>query len=98
MVKVDLRSFFNVNGENYTRVILLTISGILFSAAPAVWISLGYLDPLAWFLEWSDIILAISLMVASLKIQEREMGRPGHCINSGGRRYDGFSLRCAESK
>lgn len=71
MVKVDLRSFFNVNGENYTRVILLTISGILFSAAPAVWISLGYLDPLAWFLEWSDIILAISLMVASLKIQER---------------------------
>ena len=66
MVSVNIRYFLNRNSDVYSRIFKLTISGLLFSAAPGVWVSLGYLDPFAWLLEWADIVLAFILMVASL--------------------------------
>ena len=67
MVGFNFRNFFLRNDAIYARILQLTISGILFSAAPAVWVSLGYLDPFAWFLEWADIVLAFILMISSLR-------------------------------
>lgn len=36
----------------------MAVSGLLFVGANAAWNGLGYLNPVAWFLEWSDVILA----------------------------------------
>ncbi len=66
MVRGNTGYFIFSNDGFYTRVAYLVFSGLLFSAAPAVWVTLGYLDPAAWFLEWSDIVLASVLMIVAL--------------------------------
>lgn len=47
----------------------MVLSGFLFVAAEAAWHALGYLSTLAWFLEWSDIILAFLLIYLALSVK-----------------------------
>ena len=45
----------------------MAVSGLLFVGANAAWNGLGYLNPLAWILEWSSVILAFLLVYASVQ-------------------------------
>lgn len=59
--------------DDYLRLAFATVSGLLFVSANSAWISLGYLDPLAWFLEWSSILLAFFNVY--LAVRTKSIGR-----------------------
>ena len=48
----------------------MAVSGLLFVGANATWNGLGYLNPLAWFLEWSSVVLAFLCVFASVRTTE----------------------------
>ena len=45
----------------------MAVSGLLFVGVNAAWNGLGYLNPLAWILEWSSVVLAFLLVYASVR-------------------------------
>lgn len=47
-----------VKRDHALRFSYMAVSSFLFMGANAAWNGLGYLNPLAWFLEWSSVILA----------------------------------------
>ncbi len=48
------------------RIELLIAAGFLFSGSTSAWNALGYLDPYAWFLEWTSVVLAFfDIMIAA---------------------------------
>ena len=47
-----------ISREHAFRFAFMAVSGLLFVGANAAWNGVGYLNPVAWFLEWSDVILA----------------------------------------
>lgn len=47
-----------ISREHAFRFAFMAVSGLLFVGTNAVWNGLGYLNPIAWFLEWSDVVLA----------------------------------------
>ena len=60
-----------VSRDHAIRFTLMSITGLLFLGTNAVWNALGYLDPIAWFLEWSSVILAFFCVFASVFNRER---------------------------
>ncbi len=48
----------------------MAVSGLLILGANAAWNGLGYLNPLAWFLEWSSIILAFLCVLLAVRYKE----------------------------
>ena len=49
------------------RIELLIAAGFLFSGSTSAWNSLGYLDPYAWVLEWTSVILAFFDIIVAAK-------------------------------
>ena len=47
-----------ISREHAFRFAFMAVSSLLFVGVNAAWNGLGYLNPIAWFLEWSDVVLA----------------------------------------
>ena len=56
-----------VSKDNALRIAFISISGFLFVGANSAWTSLGYLNPIAWFLEWSSVILAFLCVYSAVR-------------------------------
>ena len=66
--------------EHAFRFAFMAVSGFLFVGANAAWNGLGYLNPLAWFLEWSDIILAFVCVYAAVRTKELSSHLHGYIL------------------
>ncbi len=58
----------------------MAVSGLLFVGANAAWNGLGYLNPLAWFLEWSSVVLAFLCVYASVRTTEMRNHTYGYAL------------------
>lgn len=58
----------------------MAVSGLLFLGANAAWNGLGYLNPLAWFLEWSSVVLAFLCVYASVRTTELKNYTYGYAL------------------
>ena len=58
----------------------MAVSGLLFVGANAAWNGLGYLNPLAWFLEWSSVVLAFLCVFASVRTTEMKNHTYGYAL------------------
>ena len=58
----------------------MAVSGLLFVGANAAWNGLGYLNPLAWFLEWSSVVLAFLCVYASVRTTELKNHTYGYVL------------------
>ncbi len=56
-----------VSREHALRFSFMAVAGLLFLGANSAWTGLGYLNPLAWFLEWSSVVLAFLCIYAALR-------------------------------
>ena len=58
----------------------MAVSGLLFVGANAAWNGLGYLNTLAWFLEWSSVVLAFLCVYASVRTTELKNHTYGYVL------------------
>ena len=56
-----------ISREHAFRFAFMAVSGLLFVGANAAWNGLGYLNPIAWILEWSSVVLTFLLVYASVR-------------------------------
>ena len=59
-----------VTRGNALRFAYMAVSGLLFVGANAAWNGLGYLNPIAWFLEWSSVVLAFLCVYGAVRSRE----------------------------
>lgn len=59
-----------ITRENAIRFSLIAVSGLLFLGASSAWTGLGYLNPFAWLLEWSSVILAFLCVYGAVRTNE----------------------------
>ena len=73
----------------------MAVSGFLFVGANAAWNGLGYLNPLAWFLEWSDIILAFVCVYAAVRTKELSSHLHGYILIGFSLVFSAVSYACS---
>ena len=59
-----------ISREHAFRFAFMAVSGLLFVGANAAWNGLGNLNPIAWFLEWSDVVLAFLCVFNAVRTTE----------------------------
>lgn len=59
----------NLSRGDYKRFVLVSIATLLLVSSSTAWHSLGYLNPLAWILEWGDVILSFFFLYISLRLR-----------------------------
>ena len=69
-----------VSREHALRFTFMAISGLLFIGANAAWIGLGYLNPLAWVLEWSSVVLSFLCIYLALRTKEFKRYTRGYLL------------------
>ena len=69
-----------ISREHAFRFAFAAVSGLLFVGANAAWNGLGYLNPIAWFLEWSDIILAFLCVFGAVRTTDLQNHLQGYIL------------------
>ena len=81
--------------EHAFRFAFMAVSGFLFVGANAAWNGLGYLNPLAWFLEWSDIMLAFLCVYAAVRTKELSNHLHGYILIGFSLAFSAVSYACS---
>ena len=69
-----------ISREHAFRFAFMAVSGLLFVGANAAWNGLGYLNPVAWFLEWSDVILAFLCVFGAVRTTDLQNHLHGYIL------------------
>ena len=69
-----------ISREHAFRFAFMAVSGLLFVGANAAWNGLGYLNPFAWFLEWSDVVLAFLCVFNAVRTTDLQNHLHGYIL------------------
>lgn len=69
-----------ISREQAFRFAFISVSSLLIVGANAAWNGLGYLNPIAWFLEWSDVILAFFCVLGAVRTKELSSHLHGYIL------------------